>query len=94
MMGKNLHGLEVTPTAQSLLDSAPVGIYWKNTDGIFLGCNQLQALLFKLASPEMIIGKKNSDFFEPQQASTLKNIEHQVICDQKSPLYLMIKETL
>lgn len=36
-------------------------IYWKNKDGIYLGCNQFVADLAGLASPDDIIGKSDYD---------------------------------
>lgn len=55
-----------------LLDTIPNPIYYKNTDGKFLGCNSSFASLVNSTRNE-IIGKTAFDFFSPSVAS--KNIK-------------------
>ncbi len=47
---------------QTVLDSFPQAVFWKNRESIFLGCNQHFARLLGLESPLDIIGKKITDF--------------------------------
>jgi two-component system, cell cycle sensor histidine kinase and response regulator CckA len=46
---------------RAVLDTIPVRVFWKDLDSMFLGCNQLFATDAGLASPEAIVGKRDSD---------------------------------
>ena len=41
----------------SVLASAPIAVWWKDAEGIFLGCNQAYAQLRGLTSPAEVIGR-------------------------------------
>ncbi len=47
---------------ETILDTIPLGVFWKDRDGHFLGCNQLVARDAGLQSPTEIIGKTDEDF--------------------------------
>jgi PAS domain S-box-containing protein len=42
---------------QTVLDTIPVGVFWKDLNSIFLGCNKLSATNGGLANPAEIVGK-------------------------------------
>jgi PAS domain-containing protein len=44
-----------------LLNLLPTAIFWKNTDGVFVGCNTRFAEISGLTSPEEIIGRADYD---------------------------------
>ena len=47
---------------QTVLDTFPLAVFWKNQDSILMGCNQLFASLSGLASPLDVVGRSNFDF--------------------------------
>ena len=47
---------------QTVLDSLPLSVIWKNRESVLLGCNQFFAQLSGLASPQEVIGKNTFDF--------------------------------
>ena len=46
---------------QLIIDSMPQGVFWKDRNSIFLGCNQIIAEIAGLNSPEEIVGKSDYD---------------------------------
>jgi PAS domain S-box-containing protein len=49
-----------------ILHSAPQSIFWKDRDGIYLGCNRAFARAVGLASPDQIVGKTDFDLPWPR----------------------------
>ncbi len=47
---------------QTVLNTFPLGVFWKNREFVFLGGNLYFALVGGLASPEEIVGKTDEDF--------------------------------
>ncbi|MEI6332856.1 MAG: PAS domain S-box protein, partial [Pseudanabaena sp. ELA645] len=47
---------------QTVLDSFPLAVFWKDRQSVLLGCNQLFAKTSGLESPLDVIGKTNFDF--------------------------------
>jgi PAS domain S-box-containing protein len=64
---------------QSVLDSIPVRVFWKDRDLVYLGCNQLFADDSGLKSPEEIIGKSDFELSWDVQADLYRADDHQVI---------------
>ena len=61
-----------TWTLKSLLEILPGHIYWKNKDGIYLGCNQDQAEYYGLKSIHEILNKTDFDILPPKIASKVR----------------------
>jgi two-component system aerobic respiration control sensor histidine kinase ArcB len=55
----------------TLISIMPGHVYWKNTDGVYLGCNQLQAESIGFSDPKKIIGKTDHDFSPPEVVKTV-----------------------
>ncbi|MFM7574961.1 MAG: PAS domain-containing protein, partial [Snowella sp.] len=47
---------------QTVLDSFPLAVFWKNRESVMGGCNQFFAQISELDSPEAVVGKTNFDF--------------------------------
>jgi signal transduction histidine kinase len=62
-----------------ILTHAPGHIYWKNLDGVFLGCNVEHANYFGFDRPIDIIGKTNHDFLDEETAHYISEIDRTVI---------------
>jgi len=64
-------------TLKNIIALMPGNIFWKNKNGVFLGCNDNVARILKLKTPKEIIGKTNYDLFDSRladQASEADNI--------------------
>lgn len=56
------HENEVKTLAiENIITKMPGHVYWKNTEGIFLGCNEKQAQSFGFNSSLEVIGKKDTE---------------------------------
>lgn len=51
---------------QTVLDTIPLCVFWKNRESVFLGCNQQFAKTLGLASTTESIGKKDLDIFQKE----------------------------
>jgi PAS domain S-box-containing protein len=58
---------------EELLQNAPVGIYWKDLDGKYLGCNHIAAKNLGI-TPEELIGQTNRNYMEQDAAE--KSTQH------------------
>lgn len=55
-------------TLQSILDTIPQSVFWKDGNGQYLGCNQSFAIDAGLSTPDEIVGKADSDLAGPEFA--------------------------
>ena len=62
-----------------ILTHAPGHIYWKNLDGVFLGCNVEHARYFGFKNPIDIIGKINEDFLDEETARHITEVDNEVM---------------
>src|SRR3990167_6982002 len=58
--------------AYRLVDMIDLGVYWKNCDGHYLGCNHHFLEELGLANRAEVIGKTDYDFFSKEDADQLK----------------------
>ena len=63
----------------SVLDTIPVRVFWKDTEGRFLGCNRTFACDAGFDSPEALIGKDDYDLAWKNQADLYRADDRQVI---------------
>lgn len=64
---------------QSILDTIPVRVYWKDPDSNFLGCNRSFAADAGLDAPDKILGKSDFDMPWADQAEQLRSDDRQVM---------------
>jgi len=65
---------------QSIVDSVPYAIYWKDADLVYRGCNQHFAADLGLASASAIIGKADPDLpWRPEEVEGFRAIDRHVI---------------
>jgi PAS domain S-box-containing protein len=57
----------------------PGYVYWKDLNGVYLGCNQMEVELAGLKSPEEIIGKTDYDFPWKDSAPILQETDKRII---------------
>ena len=70
-----------------VIDSVPHLIFWKDINGIYLGCNQNFANMIGVETPEQIIGK--TDFDLSWQSEQIKKIiaNDKIVIDSDTPKY-------
>ncbi len=70
---------------QSVLDELPIGIFWKDKDSRFLGCNKLVAEVGGLDSTSEIIGKSDYDMpWKKEESDWFVECDRRVIESEKS----------
>ncbi|MCC9656214.1 PAS domain-containing sensor histidine kinase [Rhodopirellula halodulae] len=50
---------------ETILQRIPAAVFWRDTDGVFIGCNEMFSDFFGLKSPGEIIGKRMNDIILP-----------------------------
>jgi two-component system aerobic respiration control sensor histidine kinase ArcB len=68
---------------QNILATVPGSLYWKNKNGMYLGCNTTMVRTAGLASPNDIIGKTDAELW-PEQASALSKNDKKVMGSGKT----------
>ena len=58
----------------TLLDTIPSPIYYKNADGVYLGCNRAFAAIHGVAV-EQVVGRRPSDLMKPEMAALDDNAD-------------------
>jgi len=71
---------------QLVLDTIPIGVFWKNTDLKYIGCNNAFARLLGIASADSIVGKKDSEILDDELARMYNDIDREVISTGKPKL--------
>jgi PAS domain S-box-containing protein len=67
-----------------ILDCTPGYIYWKDTNGVYLGCNQAEAEMLGLKSPKEIIGKTDYDLLWRDKAEVLIETDKRVMKNKET----------
>ena len=80
----NVQSIEMLAELGShLISVMPCHIYWKDTDGKYLGCNQLHAENLGFSTPDEIVGKTDFELPWASQAETLQATDQQVMHTKK-----------
>ncbi|MEA5471769.1 adenylate/guanylate cyclase domain-containing protein [Spirulina sp. 06S082] len=69
-----------------ILDTIPQQVFWKDTDSVFLGCNQNWAEAAHLNHPEEAIGKTDYDMGLPREIADLFRQEDRKIMEADEPV--------
>lgn len=72
---------------KTIIDTAPVRIYWKDKELRYLGCNPAFALDAKVEKPEDIIGKDDYQLVRPEQAEQARADDRWVLDSGVSRLF-------
>ncbi len=64
---------------EDIIDQLPVNIYWKNKEGVILGCNQTMIESFGLSSKEICINKTDYAFLCSEEAEKIQQLDQEVI---------------
>jgi len=78
---------------QTLLDTLPVYVFWKNRESVFLGCNQTLATLMGLSSSESFTNTTGQGFgYTSQELASYQQDDREVMATGKPKLH--IEETM
>ncbi|HOV88119.1 MAG TPA: PAS domain S-box protein [Syntrophobacteraceae bacterium] len=64
---------------QSVLDTIPVRVFWKDLDSVYLGCNRAFACDAGLQSPEEILGKNDFEMSWAEEAALFRSDDRLVM---------------
>ncbi len=64
---------------EKILQTSPGHIYWKDRDGVFLGCNQKQLTTLGMKSLDEFIGKTDFDLYSQETATKVRNLDLEVM---------------
>ncbi len=65
---------------QRVMDNIPENIFWKDTNLVYLGCNNNYANLIGAENPENVLGKTDKDFFlDIEKVKEMNKRENQVL---------------
>jgi len=73
---------------QLIMDTIPIGIFWKDRDSVYLGCNRTYATIHGLKSIKDVVGKTPFDIFDKDLASSLIKEDRQVLSTNRPLLNL------
>ncbi|NLF32752.1 MAG: response regulator [Planctomycetes bacterium] len=65
---------------QMFLDNMPQGVFWKDRQGVYLGCNRLFAAIAGRKGPEAVVGLTDHDLpWPPEQTAFFRKIDEEVV---------------
>lgn len=76
---ENQSAKEVKKYFENIISLMPGHVYWKDKNGVLLGCNDLQAKSAGLASREEIVGKTDYELPWKEQADSLRSADLEVM---------------
>ena len=75
---------------RNILDTVPQGIFWKDPEGVYLGCNQVFAGVAGLDDPRQISGRTDLDLPWPENdAEAYRADELEVITNRKGKQHII-----
>jgi PAS domain S-box-containing protein len=87
----NVEKLVVSPNPVEDLYSFPVAIFWKNSDSVYMGCNQVFAKTVGIDSPDEIVGKTDFDLpWLPEQALSFREFDRRTM-ESNTPMYHIVE---
>ncbi len=64
---------------ENILRCMPGSVYWKDRNGVYLGCNQMQAEMAGLESPNDMIGKTDSEMPWKEISQILEEVDQRIM---------------
>jgi len=77
---------------ENIMNSIPQAVFWKNREGIYLGCNEVFAKAVGVKSADRIVGKNDFELTWNYQDSLGYRSADQQVMDLKAPLRHIIEE--
>jgi len=74
-----------------VINTIPQFVFWKDTDSVYLGCNENFAIIAGVGTPEKIVGKTDYDLsWNKEEADHFRDVDRQVI-DSGAPKYNIVE---
>ncbi len=70
---------QIATMFNQMASNIPANIYWKDAQGVYLGCNAALAQILSLKGQDKIVGKTIYDLLPKQDADRVKSIDDEVI---------------
>ena len=67
----------------TIIDALEVSVYWKDQEGVYLGCNQYMLNMNGFSSRDEIIGKMDQDCVWKEHASIIQKTDHVVMQENR-----------
>ncbi len=84
-----MQNIDIDVMFQTVLDSLPLFIFWKDRNCIYLGCNQAFADAAGLSGPEDIIGKSDRELIWADQADHFQGDDRFVMDNDRAKLNIV-----
>ncbi|KTD32160.1 sensory histidine-kinase / response regulator [Legionella nautarum] len=68
----------------TIINSLPGAVYWKDTEGRYMGCNQFVAQMAGFERPEQVIGKTDFDLCWKEFAQDWRDLDLEVMQENKT----------
>ncbi len=75
----------------TILDTIPQSVFWKNKDGIYIGCNQRFAEAIGLMNTHQVIGKTDYDMPWPKEEADAYRADDLEVLNNNKPKYHIIE---
>jgi PAS domain S-box-containing protein len=87
---------QIRQLLETVLDNIPQGVFWKDRESRYLGCNRVVAHAWGLESPARIVGLTDDDLpgLTPDQANFFRAIDREVIETGEARLGIIEQATL
>jgi PAS domain S-box-containing protein len=79
------HAVDNQARQSIILNTIPQSVFWKNRDGIYLGCNAHFAKAVGLACPDDIVGKTDFDLPWPREEAEAYRADDRVVISANCP---------
>nr|QCC21373.1 putative sensor histidine kinase [Candidatus Endohaliclona renieramycinifaciens] len=86
--------LKLNVVLEKILEQLPAHIYWKDKQGILLGCNTKNWKDFGVKSLSEYLGKTDYDWLPFDQANKIRQVDQEVIVTGKSKILEEIRNTI
>ncbi len=74
------------------LDSIPQAVFWKDREGVYLGCNHVFAVAAGLGRPESIVGKTDFDLPWPRGEAEGYRKDDRAVIEQRCPRFHIVEQ--
>ncbi len=78
---------------QSVIDSLPEGVFWRDREFRYLGANQRHADLIGVVSPESLIGRTDHDFPWLGETADFRESCDRHVLETGCPMYAVLEQT-
>lgn len=66
-------------TLRTIIWKMPGNVFWRDAEGVYQGCNQNNAAMLGLTSPEEIVGKRLHELMDPVSAAVVDKTDFEVM---------------